>query len=99
MRTAALSFTRTRLARPSTISRCLSSTAVRARPTAISRAEKAADLKTYPESAITQQKLPDGLGNRHWSEENATESEKDIRADKETQLEGVIKKAPTGSPS
>merc|ERR1712000_99350 len=100
MRTAALSFARTRLGRPSIISRYLSTTAVRARPTAISRAEKAADLKTHPESAMTQQKLPDRLGNRHWSEENATESEKDIRADKEEPLpEEVIKKGPTGSSS
>jgi len=49
---------------------------------------------------MTQQKLPDRLGNRHWSEENATESEKDIRADKEEPLpEEVIKKGPTGSSS
>lgn len=47
-------------------------------PTAIARAEKASDLKKYPHSALTQEKSDDRKGNRHWTEENATESEKDV---------------------
>ncbi|KEF55755.1 uncharacterized protein A1O9_08506, partial [Exophiala aquamarina CBS 119918] len=52
--------------------------AIRGYPTAIARAERAADLKKHPESALTQQKLEDKKGNRHWSEENATLSEADV---------------------
>lgn len=52
--------------------------AIRGYPTAIARAERAADLKKHPESALTQQKLDDKKGNRHWSEENATLSEADV---------------------
>ncbi|OAG44068.1 hypothetical protein AYO21_01525 [Fonsecaea monophora] len=47
-------------------------------PTALARAERASDLKAHPESALTQEKLPDKKGNRHWSEENATLSEADV---------------------
>ncbi|KAJ9634445.1 uncharacterized protein PV06_10576 [Exophiala oligosperma] len=84
MRSAVLlSSARTRLGRPSIISRSLSTTAVRARPTAIARAEKEADLKKHPESALTQEKSSDRPGNRHWTAENATVSEQDIHADKE----------------
>ncbi|KAK5059684.1 hypothetical protein LTR84_009567 [Exophiala bonariae] len=61
-------------------------------PTAIARAERAADLKKHPEAALTQQKLADAKGNRHWTEENATLSEADIRADHEsTPAEKVAK--------
>jgi hypothetical protein len=51
---------------------------IRSYPTAIARAERAADLKKHPESALTQEKLDDKKGNRHWSEENATLSEADV---------------------
>ncbi|KAH0835301.1 hypothetical protein FOPE_04125 [Fonsecaea pedrosoi] len=54
-------------------------------PTALARAERASDLKAHPESALTQEKLPDKKGNRHWSEENATLSEADIKADREAE--------------
>lgn len=47
-------------------------------PTAIARAERAADLKKHPEAALTQEKLADVKGNRHWTEENATLSEADV---------------------
>lgn len=53
-------------------------TPFRSYPTAIARAERAADLKKHPEAALTQQKLDDKKGNRHWSEENATLSEADV---------------------
>jgi hypothetical protein len=53
-------------------------TPIRSYPTAIARAERAADLKKHPESALTQEKLDDKKGNRHWSEENATLSEADV---------------------
>ncbi|KIY02571.1 uncharacterized protein Z520_01036 [Fonsecaea multimorphosa CBS 102226] len=56
-------------------------------PTALHRAEKASDLKAHPEAAATQEKLPDKKGNRHWTEENATLSEEDIRADREAREE------------
>lgn len=47
-------------------------------PTAIHRAEKAADLKKHPESAATQEQLEDRKHNHHWSEKNATISEADV---------------------
>jgi len=53
-------------------------TTIRGYPTAIARAERAADLKKHPESALTQQKLDDKKGNRHWTEDNATLSEADV---------------------
>jgi len=49
-------------------------------PTALHRAEQAADLKKNPESATTQQKLEDVKHNHHWSEKNATQSEADVRS-------------------
>ncbi len=47
-------------------------------PTAIARAERAADLKKHPEAAVTQEKAEDRNHNRHWSEEKATPSEADV---------------------
>lgn len=47
-------------------------------PTALHRAQRASDLKAHPESATTQEKLPDKVHNRHWSEEKATQSEADV---------------------
>ncbi|KIW28568.1 uncharacterized protein PV07_08222 [Cladophialophora immunda] len=62
-------------------------------PTALHRAEKAADIKAHPESAATQEKLPDQKGNRHWTEENATVSEADVKADREAREEKPSGKA------
>jgi len=56
-------------------------------PTAIARAEREADLKKHPEAAVTQEKADDRNHNRHWSEEKATPSEADVRADKEALAE------------
>ncbi|EXJ83967.1 hypothetical protein A1O3_04634 [Capronia epimyces CBS 606.96] len=56
-------------------------------PTALHRAEVAADLKAHPESQLTQEKLPDKKHSHHWEEANATESEADIKADLEAQAE------------
>ncbi|KIW21624.1 hypothetical protein PV08_02204 [Exophiala spinifera] len=84
---ALLSSARLRLGRASIISRSLSTTAIRAMPTAIARAEREADLKKHPESALTQEKSPDRPGNRHWTAEKATDSEQDIHADKEAVFE------------
>jgi hypothetical protein len=47
-------------------------------PTALHRAEQAADLKKNPESATTQQKLEDVKHNHHWAEKNATQSEANV---------------------
>lgn len=59
--------------------RLYNSTSVLSHPTALHRAERAADLKTHPESAISQEKLADVKHNHHWTEENATQSEADVR--------------------
>ncbi|EXJ67068.1 uncharacterized protein A1O5_09714 [Cladophialophora psammophila CBS 110553] len=71
--------------------RCHTSSRISLAPTALHRAEKASDLKAHPESAFTQEKLPDKAGNRHWTEENATPSEADrlfqIKADREARVE------------
>lgn len=58
--------------------RTYTTTPFRLYPTALHRAERAADLKAHPESALTQEKVPDRKHNHHWSEENATESEADV---------------------
>ncbi|KIX06899.1 uncharacterized protein Z518_04875 [Rhinocladiella mackenziei CBS 650.93] len=60
-------------------------------PTAIHRAESAADLKKHPESGFTQEKLPDRKHSHHWSEENATISEADIKADRDAMAEELEK--------
>jgi hypothetical protein len=63
---------------PSTAVRCFASSSRSFQPTALHRAQKAADVKAHPESTLTQEKLPDKEHNRHWSEENATPSEADV---------------------
>jgi hypothetical protein len=59
-------------------SRSLATTPHHFQPTALHRAQREADLKAHPESALTQEKLPDQEHNRHWTEENATLSEADV---------------------
>jgi len=56
-------------------------------PTAMARAERAADLKAHPEAAVAQEKVEDRPHNRHWSEDKATVSEADIHADREARAE------------
>ncbi|OAP58936.1 hypothetical protein AYL99_06233 [Fonsecaea erecta] len=68
-------------------------------PTALARAERASDLKAHPEAAVTQEKLPDKKGNRHWTEDNATVSEADIRADREAQEKTTTTTTAEGSSS
>ncbi|KIW89009.1 uncharacterized protein Z519_10494 [Cladophialophora bantiana CBS 173.52] len=84
------------IARPRLVSlggiRCHTSSRISLAPTALHRAEKASDIKAHPESALTQEKLPDKPGNRHWTEENATPSEADIKADREARLEESLAK-------
>ncbi|ETI29497.1 hypothetical protein G647_01950, partial [Cladophialophora carrionii CBS 160.54] len=60
------------------VSRCFTSSSRAFQPTAIHRAQRAADIKAHPESSVTQEKLPDKDHNRHWTEENATLSEADV---------------------
>lgn len=64
---------------PSFNRRLYNSTSVLSHPTALHRAERAADLKAHPESATSQEKLADVKHNHHWTEENATQSEADVR--------------------
>lgn len=47
-------------------------------PTALHRAEAAADRKAHPESQLTQEKLEDKKHSHHWEEANATPSEADV---------------------
>ncbi|EXJ59664.1 hypothetical protein A1O7_03810, partial [Cladophialophora yegresii CBS 114405] len=63
---------------PSTTVRCFTSSSRAFQPTALHRAQRAADIKAHPESSLTQEKLPDKTYNRHWTEENATPSEADV---------------------
>lgn len=51
------------------------------RPTAIHRATEASDLAKHPECGVTQEKQADTKHNHHWTEENATASEADVKAD------------------
>ena len=64
---------------PSFNRRLYNSTPMLGYPTALHRAERAADLKAHPESGVSQEKLPDIKHNHHWTEENATASEADVR--------------------
>ncbi|KAK5024608.1 hypothetical protein LTS07_008454 [Exophiala sideris] len=62
-------------------------------PTALARAEREADLKKYPQSGVTQEKSEDRKGNRHWTQEHATESERDLHFDRLAREEAAKKDA------
>ncbi|EXJ79479.1 hypothetical protein A1O1_08743, partial [Capronia coronata CBS 617.96] len=63
---------------PLTTTRQYASTPRLFQPTALHRAEAAADLKAHPESQLTQEKLPDKEHSHHWDDANATPSEADV---------------------
>jgi len=100
MKSAICSTIRLRLARSGAVPiRHYSRTAICSYPTAIHRAERAADLKKHPESAVSQEPVGDRKHNHHWTEANATISEADINADKAAKLGEGEKKGAKSSGS
>ncbi|KAI1620179.1 hypothetical protein EDD37DRAFT_188702 [Exophiala viscosa] len=94
MRATVMLSLKTRVACPTRmICRQYSSSPIHFFPTALARAERASDLKKYPQSAVSQEKSEDRKGNRHWTEEHATESERDLHSDREAREEAAKKES------